>query len=78
MHENWSLGKSLFEGAEHRVGLGIPVPRCIFVGEVSKRYNNVRIVENEMLIEVGEAKEGLNLLEVLQSWPLENSVDFGL
>jgi len=78
MCENQSLGKSLLEGAEHGVSLGIPVPRCIFVGEASKGYNDVRIVENEMLIEVGEAEEGLNLLEVLRSWPLEDSIDFGL
>jgi len=78
MRENQSLGKSLLEGVEHGVGLGIPVPRCVFVGEVSKRYNDVGIVENEMSIEVGKAKEGLNLLKVLQSWPLEDSIDFGL
>jgi len=78
MRENQSLGKSLLEGAERGVGLGIPVPRCIFAGEASKRYNDVGIVENETSIEVGEAEEGLNLLEILQSWPLENSVDFGL
>jgi len=78
MRENRSLGKSLLEGAERGVGLGIPVPRCVFAGEVSKRYNDVGIVENEMSIEVGEAKEGLNLLEILQSWPLENSIDLGL
>jgi len=78
MCENQSLSKSLLEGVEHGVGLGIPVPRYVFVSEVSKRYNNVRIVENEMSIEVGKAKEGLNLLEVLRSWPLENSINFGL
>jgi len=78
MRENQSLGKSLLKGAECGVSLGIPVPRYVFAGEASKRYNNVRIVGNEMSIEVGKAKEGLNLLEVLWSWPLENSVNFGL
>ena len=78
MHENRSLGKSLLEGVERGVGLGIPVPRCVLVSEASKRYNDVGIAENEMSIEVGEAKEGLNLLEVLRSWPLENSINFGL
>jgi len=78
MHEDRSLGKSLLEGVECRVGLGIPVPRCVFVGEASEGYNNVGIVEDETSVEVGEAKEGLNLLEILQSWPLENSIDFGL
>ena len=77
MRENWSLGKSLLEGAECGVCLGIPVPRCVFVSEVSKRYNDVGIVENETSVEVGEAKEGLDLLEILRSWPVENSVDFG-
>ena len=78
MRENRSLGKSLLEGVERGVGLGIPVLRCVFAGEASKRYNDVGIVENEMSIEVGKAEEGLNLLEILQSWPLENSVNFGL
>jgi len=78
MHEDQSLGKSLLEGVEHGVGLGIPVPRRIFAGEVSEGYDDVRIVEDETSVEVGEAKEGLNLLEILRSWPLENSIDFGL
>jgi len=65
MHEDWSLGKSLLEGAEHGVGLGIPVPRRVFVGEVSEGYNDVRIVEDETSVEVGKAEEGLNLLEIL-------------
>jgi len=78
MREDRSLGKSLLEGVEHGVGLGIPVPRCILAGEASKGYNDVRIVEDETLVEVGKAKEGLNLLDILRSWPLENSVDFGL
>jgi len=78
MREDRSLGKSLLEGAERGVSLGIPVPRHVFVGEASEGYNNVGIVEDETLVEVGEAKEGLNLLEILRSWPLENSIDFGL
>jgi len=78
MCEDQSLSKSLLEGAECGVGLGIPVPRHVFVGEASEGYNDVGVVENEMLVEVGKAEEGLNLLEILQSWPLENSIDFGL
>jgi len=78
MREDRSLGKSLLEGAECGVGLGIPVPRCVFAGEASEGYNDVGIVEDETSVEVGKAKEGLNLLEILRSWPLENSVDFGL
>ena len=41
MREDQSLGKSLLEGAECGVGLGIPVPRRVFAGEASKGYNNV-------------------------------------
>ena len=78
MCEDWSLGKSLLEGVKHGISLGIPVPRYVFAGEASMGHNDVRIVENETSIEVGEAKEGLNLLEILRSWPLENSVNFGL
>jgi len=78
MCEDQSLGKSLLEGVECGVSLGIPVPRRILAGEASEGHNNVGIVEDEMSVEVGEAKEGLNLLEILWSWPLENSIDFGL
>jgi len=78
MHEDQSLGKSLLEGAERGVSLGIPVPRYVLVSEAGEGYNDVGIVENEMSVEVGKAKEGLNLLEVLRSWPLENSINFGL
>ena len=65
MCEDQSLSKSLLEGAECGVGLGIPVPRRVFVGEVSEGYNDVRIVEDETSVEVGKAEEGLNLLEIL-------------
>jgi len=78
MHEDQSLGNSLLEGAECGISLGIPFPRYMFASEVSKGYNDVRVVENGMSVEVGKAKEGLNLLEILQSWQFENSVDFGL
>ena len=55
MHEDWSLGEGLLECAEHGVSLRTPVPRGELACEVSKGNDDVRIVENEASIEVGEA-----------------------
>jgi len=55
MREDRSLGEGLLEGAECGVGLGTPVPRGELVCEASKGNDDVRIVENEASIEIGEA-----------------------
>ena len=55
MCEDQSLGEGLLEHMECSVGLGTPVPRGKLVCEVSKGSDNVRVVENEVLIEVGKA-----------------------
>jgi len=55
MHEDQSLGEGLLEGAECGVGLRTPVPRGELVCEESKGNDDVRIVENEASIEIGEA-----------------------
>jgi len=55
MCEDRSLGEGLLEGAECGVGLGTPVPRGELACEASKGNDDVRIVENEVSIEIGEA-----------------------
>jgi len=55
MCEDRSLGEGLLEGVECSVGLGTPVPRGKLACEASKGNDDVRIVENEASIEVGEA-----------------------
>jgi len=55
MREDQSLGEGLLEGAEHSVGLRTPVPRGKLACEASKGNDDVRVVENKVSIEVGEA-----------------------
>ena len=49
-----------------------------FAGELGEWYNNVRIVENEVTVEISEAEEGLNILHFLQLGLILNYLNFRL
>jgi len=40
------------------------------VGEMGERDNNIRVVENEVSVEVGKAEEGLNVPDFLRLGPI--------
>jgi len=63
---------------EHRVDFIGPIPWNTFVGEASKRNNDVGIIVDEVAIKVGKAKERLNLLDILGSRPFEDGINLGL
>ena len=52
------------------------VPRNSLTGETGKRDHNVRIALNEPAVEIGEAKEGLNILDFPWLKPIEDGFDF--
>ena len=58
------------------MALGDPVPGKIFLGQVNKEMDYIGVVWNEPLIEVGKAKEGLNILHLGGYWPLCNAIEF--
>src|SRR6266498_1065847 len=49
-----------------------------FAGESDERYNNVGIVENEAMVKISEAEEGLNILYFLHLRPILNYLNFDL
>ena len=46
------------------------VPRGILVSESSEWNNNLRVIEYETTVEVGEAKKGLNVLHLTRLRPI--------
>ena len=53
-----------------------PVPSRILLCKVDKRASNVQVVRNESSIEVGEAKEGMYILDFSQSGPACDAIKF--
>ena len=55
-----------FEGIKGGLAGGGPIPGEVFLGEVEKRASDIRIVGDESLVEIGEAKERANVFHL--SW----------
>src|SRR6266511_4712604 len=49
-----------------------------FAGESGEQYNNVGIVENEAMVKISEAEEGLHILYFLHLGPILNNLNFRL
>ena len=52
------------------------IPCCTFPCELGEQNCDLQVVMNELPIEVGEAKEGLNVFDLLRFWPLLDDLDF--
>ena len=62
MDKDGSCHEGYFEGVERMPTLLKEVPRGILSGEPSEGDHNVEVVINELMIEVGEAQKGLDIL----------------
>ena len=76
MSEDRSRSEGLLQEVESRVTVIGEFPRSVFAGEPHKRNNNVGVVVDESTVEVCESKEGLDVLNFLQFWPVGNGLDF--
>jgi len=45
------------------------------VGQVGERNNNVGVIMNEAMVEVGKSEERLDVLDFAGFWPVLNSLD---
>lgn len=54
-----------------------PLEGGIFLGQVSKGADNFGVIVDKSSVEIGETKEGLNLLECSGGWPSVNGSGFG-
>ena len=60
--EDRGSGEELSEGVECALLKRTPSPWLVFLGKGSEGGNDVQIVRDEFLIEIGKAKEGTNFL----------------
>jgi hypothetical protein len=70
------MHKFFLELLESCVTIAIKVPRGIFVGKVGERYSDFGVSENESVVEVHKAKEGLNIFYFAGFQPIEDGLDF--
>ncbi|KIO02894.1 hypothetical protein M404DRAFT_146779, partial [Pisolithus tinctorius Marx 270] len=76
MSEDRSRAEGILQAEEGRVALLRKVPRSTLSHEVSEWNDNVRVVINESSVEVCEAKEGLDVLHLLQLRPVMDCLNF--
>lgn len=80
MFENWPRGKGRLEGVKFFpsfIGKG-EVGMMFFLEESCQIHRFLRVVVNELAIEVGKAKEGLETLDGRWFRPVEDTRNLGL
>ena len=78
MREYWSGSECFLKCGKGRACLVGKLECDPFAGESGERYNNVGIVENEAMVKISEAEEGLNILYFLHLRPILNYLNFHL
>src|SRR5882724_11567748 len=76
MGKDRSCGESLFKCFKGRMALIREMPGGTLVGKMRERDCDFGISINEMTVEIGKAKEGLNVLDFLWYWPILDNLDF--
>jgi len=69
-------GEGVLESIENALTVLGENPRSIFLGESGKRDHNIGVVENELVVEIGESKEGLDVLYLARFRPIGDGLDF--
>ena len=70
MDEDWGFHELLLEPFECKLLLFSPLPGLIFLGEIIKGVSKVGEVVNEAPVKTTKTKEGMNIFEFGQSWPI--------
>ena len=76
VNEHQCRGERIFQAEEGLPTVVGEVPRNSFSGEAGERDHDVRVALDEPAVEIGEAKEGLNVLDFPRFGPIENCLDF--
>src|SRR5438270_10765396 len=74
----WGSGECFFEYVEGFAGLLGELIRDPLTGKTSEGDHDIGVVENEPSIEVGEAEEGLNMLDFPRLGPILYDLDLRL
>jgi len=75
MSKDQSRGKGLLQGVESGATLIGEIPRRSLAGQMGERNNNVGVIMNEVMVEVGKSEERLDVLDFAGFWPVLNSLD---
>ena len=65
-----------FEGVKGGLAGGGPIPGEILLGEVEKRASDIRIVGDELSVEIGKAKERANIFHLSWCGPIRDAIEF--
>ena len=75
MSENRCRSERRLEIAKRLSGGGTEIPLSGFMGEPNQRCSEGGVEWNEPSVEVGEAEEGLNVLDVPRLGPIDDCLD---
>ncbi|KAG6892669.1 hypothetical protein C0992_013020, partial [Termitomyces sp. T32_za158] len=73
--EDQSNSEGLLEEFEDALALTVPVPRDLLSREAGQGLCDTGVVVDEPPVEVGEAQERLNFLDIPGTRPVEDSVN---
>ena len=76
MGKDQSCGESLFKCLKGGMAVIREMPGGTLAGETHERDCDFRISVNEMMVEIGKAEEGLNVLDFSWNWPILDNLDF--
>jgi hypothetical protein len=76
MGEEWCMCEFFLEFVEGCTAFAIEVPRGILSHQTSEGSGDFGVAVDELAVEVGKAKEGLNVFDFLQFWPIEDCLHF--
>ena len=76
VNEHQCGGERIFQAEEGLPTVVREVPRNSFSDKAGERDHDVQVALDEPVVEIGKAKEGLNVLDFLWFGPIENCLDF--
>ena len=76
MSDHQSTSKCLFNSVESIPAVIGEEPWSSFLGEVGQRNDNVRVVVDELLVEIGKTQEGLDVPDFASFGPVLDDLDF--
>jgi hypothetical protein len=76
MGEEWCMCEFLLEFVEGCAAFAIEVPRGILSRQTSEGSGDFRVAIDEPAVEVGKAKEGLNVFDFPRFQPIEDGLHF--
>jgi len=75
MGKNGCGGECIFEEVEGRVGFFFKIEGNTFMSELSQRNNDVGVIVDESVVEVGETEEGLDVFDFPRLRPVPDGLD---